>query len=169
MYKYLILFGVLLFLAAPEAFPQTDFGVTADTSKQKATTGEISDSIHFEATKIWEEDIKGRGTSLTVTWIGMAVVFFALTALYLTFSGASLLIRKSIAGKHAKANPDKPATEKPAELTGEINAAIAMALHYYFSSNHDQENTILTINRVSRMYSPWSSKIYNLRHHPRNW
>ncbi len=47
-------------------------------------------------------------------------------------------------------------------ITGEINAAIAMTLHLYASELHDAENTVLTINKVSRTYSPWSSKIYGL-------
>lgn len=47
-------------------------------------------------------------------------------------------------------------------ITGEINAAIAMTIHLYSSELHDAENTVLTINKVSRTYSPWSSKIYGL-------
>lgn len=45
---------------------------------------------------------------------------------------------------------------------GEINAAIAAALHLYLAGVHDKENTVLTINKVARTYSPWSSKIYGL-------
>ena len=48
----------------------------------------------------------------------------------------------------------------------EVNAAIAMALHLYQSELHDYENTVLTIQKVSRNYSPWSSKIYTLRKTP---
>lgn len=33
--------------------------------------------------------------------------------------------------------------------------------------NHDVENTVLTIRKVARTYSPWSSKIYSLRDVPR--
>ena len=31
---------------------------------------------------------------------------------------------------------------------------------------HDVEETVLTITRVKRSYSPWSSKIYTLRENP---
>ena len=41
-----------------------------------------------------------------------------------------------------------------------------MALNEHLNA-HDRENTILTINKVRRAYSPWSSKIYNLRELPR--
>ncbi|MDX9905877.1 MAG: lamin tail domain-containing protein, partial [Bacteroidales bacterium] len=40
--------------------------------------------------------------------------------------------------------------------------AIAMALFLY-NEVHDEESNILTIERVSRIYSPWSSKYYNMR------
>ena len=29
---------------------------------------------------------------------------------------------------------------------------------------HDMEDTILTIRRMRKAYSPWNSKIYNMRH-----
>lgn len=53
------------------------------------------------------------------------------------------------------------------DLSGEINAAIAMALYLYSNELHDQENPVITMIKVSRTYSPWSSKIYGLRKSPR--
>lgn len=50
---------------------------------------------------------------------------------------------------------------------GEIYAAIGMALHEYQDNVHDIEDTVLTINKVKRNYSPWSSKIYTLTETPR--
>jgi glutaconyl-CoA/methylmalonyl-CoA decarboxylase subunit delta len=47
-------------------------------------------------------------------------------------------------------------------MTGEENAAIAAALYLFFSELHDQERYVMTIKKVSRTYSPWSSKIYNI-------
>jgi hypothetical protein len=63
----------------------------------------------------------------------------------------------------------KPASPEPVEnnISGEVNAAIAMALFLYSSEIHDQENPVITMIRVSRTYSPWSSKIYGLRKLPR--
>ena len=43
---------------------------------------------------------------------------------------------------------------------------IAMAMHEMQSDVHDVEDTVLTITRVKRSYSPWSSKIYTLRETP---
>ncbi|MGL5318775.1 MAG: OadG family protein, partial [Bacteroidales bacterium] len=51
--------------------------------------------------------------------------------------------------------------------SGEVFAAIAMALHEFNNEAHDLENTVLTINRVTRNYSPWSSKIYGLKELPK--
>jgi hypothetical protein len=42
-------------------------------------------------------------------------------------------------------------------------AAIAIALFKYSESLYHNELMMLTINRVSKMYSPWSSKFYGLR------
>ena len=52
--------------------------------------------------------------------------------------------------------------------SAEVFAAIAMAFHLYKEDNeiHDFENTILTIHKESKSYSPWSSKIYTLRETP---
>jgi hypothetical protein len=73
-----------------------------------------------------------------------------------------------------------PATKKsaaPRNIAEPINsadapdtetfAAIAMALHLYKNDLHDREQAVLTINRVGKMYTPWSSKIYGLRNNPR--
>jgi hypothetical protein len=49
----------------------------------------------------------------------------------------------------------------------ELQAAIGFALHMYMTELHDFEKTILTIQKVMRPYSPWSSKIYGLRRSPR--
>jgi len=53
-----------------------------------------------------------------------------------------------------------------AEISNEQIAAIAIALYKYSESLYQNEIMTLTINRVSKMYSPWSSKIYGLRQIP---
>ncbi len=67
--------------------------------------------------------------------------------------------------------------EKPAEAVpvvnaaggsdiGETAAAISLALSLYMQEIHDYEKTVLTMQKVMRPYSPWSSKIYGLRERP---
>ncbi|HOT88791.1 MAG TPA: hypothetical protein PKZ43_06530 [Bacteroidales bacterium] len=52
------------------------------------------------------------------------------------------------------------------EVSDEEAAAISLALHLYVQDVHDYERTIITIQKVMRPYSPWSSKIYGLRQIP---
>jgi hypothetical protein len=53
------------------------------------------------------------------------------------------------------------------DIQEEEAAAIALAIHLYKSELHDQESLTITLQKVSRIYSPWSSKIYTLRQNPR--
>lgn len=48
-----------------------------------------------------------------------------------------------------------------------VYAAISLALHLYQKEIHDFENTVITIKKAVRPYSPWSSKIYGIRQMPR--
>jgi hypothetical protein len=57
--------------------------------------------------------------------------------------------------------------KKLGEAPGEVIAAISMAMHEMQNDVHDVEDTVLTITRVKRTYSPWSSKIYTLRELPK--
>jgi hypothetical protein len=60
-------------------------------------------------------------------------------------------------------------TPEPAKANKqeEINAVIAATIHMYLQEVHDFENYSLTIKRIDKIYSPWSSKIYGLRKWPR--
>ena len=44
-------------------------------------------------------------------------------------------------------------------------AAIATVIHLYHNELHDQEYTIMTINKVARAYSPWNAKFHSLNHY----
>ena len=103
--------------------------------------------------------------------IAMSVVFIGLILLYVSFK-----IVGNIAVKLGKKNAMKAigitdkAEAKEKNLgshSGEEAAAIAMALHEFMNDAHDVEDMILTINKVKRTYSPWSSKIYTLRLTPK--
>lgn len=104
------------------------------------------------------------GIGMTV--IGYAIVFIALLLLYISFYNLTKLLSGNI--RRLLKKEGQTVDEKSIdELSGELNAAIAAALYLYYNELHDQENTVLTINRVWRAYSPWSSKIYSLRQYPR--
>lgn len=118
---------------------------------RRATAGE----------KFVEHDPSGAGMVV----VAMSVVFLALAVLFIVY----LLIGKSFNKKKKTTNGAVAGTkeEDEVQLSGEINAAIVMALHLYLEEQHDYEDTVLTIKKVARSYSPWSSKIYTLRKYPR--
>ena len=103
--------------------------------------------------------------------IAMSVVFIGLILLYVSFKIVGNIAVKLGKKNAMKANgiTDK-AEAKEKNLgshSGEEAAAIAMALHEFMNDAHDVEDMILTINKVKRTYSPWSSKIYTLRQTPK--
>lgn len=93
------------------------------------------------------------------------VIFYILMPKALdAYFSRSEKIKKSLKGE---ISPEKkvPTQEKPIEA--DVNAAIAMALHLYNNSLHDEESNVITIEQVKRVYSPWSSKIYSVMNQPR--
>lgn len=103
-----------------------------------------------------------------MTMIAMFVVFSALAILFVIYKNiGKFFIRKGNAVSKPAVSIKKSGENVAGEISGEVNAAIAMALYLYQSELHDEENTVLTIQKVSRNYSPWSSKIYTLRKSPR--
>ncbi len=100
--------------------------------------------------------------------MAMAIVFSALLMLSICFYVFGK-INASIARKNkAAAHSGKQATISEDEIeedSSEAIAAITMALYQHLNA-HDYEDTVLTINKVKRAYSPWSSKIYTLRETP---
>lgn len=104
------------------------------------------------------------GIGMTV--IGYVIVFIALLLLYIIFYNLTKILTGNIRRLLRKEGQIVDA-KVSSQLSGELNAAIAAAIYLYYNEIHDQENTVLTINRVSRAYSPWSSKIYSLRQYPR--
>ena len=116
--------------------------------------------------KFEEHDSDGIGMSISA----MSVVFCGLILLFIAFKivgRVSVSLSKRNAMKAKGITDKQEAKEKKlGEAPGEIFAAIAMAMHEMQSDVHDVEDTVLTITRVKRSYSPWSSKIYTLRETP---
>lgn len=102
-----------------------------------------------------------------MTFVGMAVVFLSLLLLYMLFYNITKALNYRIKLAQKKKGKTIETKEVETELSGEVNAAISMALHLYMNEMHDRESAILTISKVARTYSPWSSKIYGLRQYPR--
>ena len=116
--------------------------------------------------KFEEHDSDGIGMSISA----MSVVFCGLILLFIAFKivgRVSVSLSKRNAMKAKGITDKQEAKEKKlGEAPGEIFAAIAMAMYEMQSDVHDVEDTVLTITRVKRSCSPWSSKIYTLRETP---
>lgn len=134
--------------AAPEVQPRT--GMTQQEKKEYAQ----------------KNDSFGGG----ITVIAMVIVVLALAVLSILFGifgkiSAKLLTKKKIEATGAAASDDNSNANSPD--SGEVIAAISMALAEHLDGKgHDIERTILTLRRMKRAYSPWNSKIYNIRHVP---
>jgi len=109
---------------------------------------------------------------IVMAMTAMTVVFSALLLLYLIFRTIGKLNTRAVRKKQAKEEQAKnqaihPVMPADSEVIhGEELAAIAMALYQYQNDLHDIESNVITINKVARAYSPWSSKIYGLRQFP---
>ena len=132
--------------------------------KEKTTPG--SDNDHSKKASSGEKFVQIDPAGMGLTLVAMFVVFSSLAILYIFYKMIGRLFTRT-----KKAKPKKgeaiTAVAPVEQLSGEVNAAIAMTLYLYQTEMHDFENTVLTIKKVSRSYSPWSSKIYTLRKTPR--
>lgn len=100
---------------------------------------------------------------LLISLVGYTVTLITLALLYGAFQNFPRLLNLQIRSKLKK-------TGKPVQSGEELHipadeaAAIAMALHLYLNELHDESSTKLTIRKISKSYSPWSSKIFGMRH-----
>ncbi len=101
-----------------------------------------------------------------MTIMAMCIVFGALLVLCLCFYVIGMIGKRAALVNKARATGvDITEVDPNAHDSGEEIAAIAMALHEHFNQ-HDNESFVLTVKKMKRAYSPWSSKIYGLREIP---
>ena len=107
---------------------------------------------------------------LTVAVVGFLIVFSSLTVLVIVFSRLPKIINMQLNREKLRRNRKKTEIE---EVTGDdfvvegnVTAAISLAIHLHFNELHDEESNIVTIKKVRKAYSPWSSKIYSTHN---NW
>lgn len=101
-------------------------------------------------------------------FISLLVVFTVLISLFLSFKYFFRFYNLIQNRQRSKKRREliKPSDQQ--QLNGEVLAAIAMTLHLYKTGFHDQENTILTMKKINKSYSPWNSKFQGLRRNPGN-
>ena len=98
--------------------------------------------------------------SILLAVVGYVTVFIALVIMYFVYNNIPKLINLKIRQRLRREGKIKEA-EKELTMVGEVNAAISMALYLYLNE-HDEESHMLTIKKVQRSYTPWSSRIYNV-------
>lgn len=136
-----------------------------DNSYVTPSTNNMTIDKNVKVEKFEQHDSIGIGMSITA----MFVVFCGLLLLYVSFKIVGNIAIKLSKRNEMKAHgitDQKAAKEVLGATSGEVYAAIAMAMHEYQEDVHDIEDMRLTINKVKRTYSPWSSKIYMLRETP---
>ena len=103
---------------------------------------------------------------LLMTLIGFAVVFCVLVLLIYIMRGMGWAFTRQKKAKKIAEQGAAATDEHEAISDQEIAAAIITALKLYKSNLHDQESEMITIHRIARAYSPWSSKIHGLTQVP---
>lgn len=149
-----------------------------DVAYCRLPDGTGSWQIAEEITPWAKNDISGTGISsnekfstvdpygIIIAVTAMMVVFLALIVLYRLFRFIGHVNQGKLKRKPRRTAANKTPEASDDVVSGEVVAAISAALYQYEDDTHDQESTILTIERISRRYSPWNSKIFNLRPTP---
>ncbi len=186
--KYLLTAFILLATlpghAVPEASRQMENAVVEQTlpegqSKVYADTIQSDPVDYVEESAIAKKMTqaqKAENAAVNDPWggaitnVAMTIVILALVILSLLFLGFGKISASFIAKKSRKTkgiSKEEAAAKGHDDLaSGEAIAAIGMALAEHFGDHHDIEDTIITIRRLKKAYSPWNSKIYNLRQTP---
>jgi Na+-transporting methylmalonyl-CoA/oxaloacetate decarboxylase gamma subunit len=108
----------------------------------------------FDLPELFDE-----GVIIAVT--GYVIVFVALVLLYYFFYGLTKLLTWQIKNRLIKGGKLPPIKkDEDLHIPGEVAAAIAMAI-YLCRDLHDDKSNVLTIKKISKTYSPWSSNLRN--------
>lgn len=120
-----------------------------------------SGAFHYHVPKqserIQASDPYGAGLAV----VAVSVVFFALVCIMFMMGGYGKLIqrfqnRKQTSGKATATSGTGNTPE------GEVYAAIAAAIYAYSQDLHDVEDTVITIQKTERAWTPWNAKFYNM-------
>ena len=157
----------------PQSFGCIDDGISTIVDENGKTVSNMAildyftpgstNKVHVGATKsehLQKSDPHGIGLAV----ISISVVFAALIMIFIMLKIFGLVSTR----KDRKASQAQAVTATTADTaqataandgpTGEEIAAIAMALHCFMNSQHDEESEVITIDMPSKHYSPWSQK-----------
>jgi len=100
--------------------------------------------------------------ALILVIVGTVVVFIALTLLVIILNNIPRI--GNFLARLMKTGFRKPVNNKAddKQITAQVSAAVSAAVYLYLNEIHDKESRVMTIRKISKHYSPWSSKIYGL-------
>lgn len=121
-----------------------------------ASTGTYHYHVPKQSERIQASDPYGAGLAV----VAVSVVFFALVCIMFMMGGYGKLIQRIQNRKQASG---KVSTALAADAPeGEVYAAIAAAIYAYSQDLHDVEDTVITIQKAERAWTPWNAKFYNM-------
>ncbi len=95
--------------------------------------------------------------------IWLNIILLSIVLLYFVFRVIVPRIKKYGSDLKERRALVSEASEPSKIRDSDTEAAIALALYLYFNEMHDEESDVITVKRVSKTYSPWSSKLYSMR------
>ena len=159
-------------LTAPAAILTDPEQTYTEVSKQGEQTDVEGDWVNSkEVNTVQESEMtrkaiqaeKARNAAENDRFGGAITALILLSILFLGFGKISTMIHSSKKRKAHGVDSTTKEDHHDESDSGEVIAAISMALAEHTGQGHDIEDTILTIRRMRKAYSPWNSKIYNLR------
>lgn len=126
-------------------------------------------SIHYRVAKQAEKIKDSDPVGIGLTAVAVAVVFLALVCIALILQGTGKLMSGMDDKKKAQKETKKPiGAIASSSRDDEIIAAIATAIHLYNDELHDEEDAVITIQKVEREWTPWNAKYYNMNQYFNN-
>ncbi len=107
-------------------------------------------------------------SAFIIAVVGYTIVFAALVILWLIFANLPRVFTITRRLKYKLLEKEHDCDKCDEFITGQENAAIAVAMYLYFNELHDEESTLMTIKKVKKDYSPWSSKVFSTNTFQRN-
>lgn len=146
---------------------ETDGGNKWDISST-VTPNEVNNVSAESAKSETSENKTGEGSVISKQAMTVVLIVFGLIVVFFVVFGRGP--KKAKAENKPEESPVEPVNKVVSTgnkaVSDEVYAAISMAVYQLQNHAHDQENTVLTIDKAAHMYSPWSSKIHGLRQIP---
>jgi len=93
-----------------------------------------------------------------MTQVLLVIIAIALILIFL------VLLNKLVSSRRATQGDGEGGNKSDAPMD-EIHAAIAAAIHLYNQELHDEEPTVITIQKTERSWTPWNAKYLSMNHY----